>query len=317
MDIRSLRYFVAVAENSSFSRAAEEIGVVQSAISHCIRNLEAEVATALFDREGRSIRLTEAGSMLLVDARQIIRSVAQAKDRLRQINEGEIGRLRIGFQSAACRRQIVSESIIEFRRRFPRIELELLPMSGLSMEEALASGEIDGGFFYRHGNPPLNHRCLYVDNWLLAVPASHALAAATDPRLKDLQGESFIVLPRRITPVLYDRIFAACSAGGLIPKVVQEAFEEPMVINLVAMGLGVAFVLDSLPSELNGNVALRRVIDFDVPTELCFLWGSTDANPTLGRFLDVLDHAVADDCEPSKIKEPALGRINSERLTDR
>jgi DNA-binding transcriptional LysR family regulator len=293
MDVRALRYFTAVADHNSFSRAAEALSVVQSAVSHRIRELEDEVGTRLFDREGRTVRLTEAGALLLADARRIIQSVARAKDRLRQLGNGETGHLRIGFQSAACRRPVVSESLIEFRRHHPNVELELSPMTGQNMEEALAKGELDGGFFYRHGSPPLSHRVLYRDNWVLAMPSSHKLAGAAPLRLADLQAESFIVLPRRVTPILHDRILAAFAAGGLTPRVVQEAFEESMVLNLVAVGMGVAFVLDSLPSEVNGNVVLKRVADFDVPTELCFLWAEAHAGPPLARFLDVLGEVGA------------------------
>jgi DNA-binding transcriptional LysR family regulator len=296
MDIRSLRYFVAVAEHGGFSRAADIVGVVQSAISHRIQDLEQEVGTKLFDRVGRSVRLTEAGTVLLADARGILRAIEAAKDNLRQLTAGARGRLRIGFQSAACRRRIVSESLIEFRTACPDVELELAPMTALSMETALWNGDIDGGFFYRHGDSALDYRRLYVDDWLLAMPRSHPLALADEVRLADLVNENFIVLPRKITPVLHDRILAACLAGGLIPKVVQEAFEEPMVLNLVAVGLGVAFVLDSLPTELNGNVVLKNVADFHVPTTLCFSWNGANATATLRRFLDVLA-SVTRSCE--------------------
>jgi DNA-binding transcriptional LysR family regulator len=289
MEIRSLRYFVAVADYRSFSHAANAVGVVQSAVSHRIQDLEQEVGTTLFNREGRSVRLTEAGALLLADARGILHSIERAKHNLRQLAAGEIGRLRIGFQAAACRRRIVSESLIEFRTSFPDVELELSPMMALSMESALQNGEIDGGLFYRHGESSLDHRQLYVDNWLLAIPRSHPLASTDELHLADLRNESFIVFPRRITPILHDRILAACLAGGLTPKIVQEAFEEPMVLNLVAVGLGVAFVLDSLPTELNGNVILKRVVDFHVPTELCFSWNGVNRNPILKRFLEVLD----------------------------
>src|SRR3984885_2187815 len=180
MDVRSLRYFIAVAEHNSFSRAADAVGVVQSAVSHRIRDLEEEVRIPLFDREGRSIKLTEAGVMLLADARGILRSIELAKDRIRQLREGEVGRIRIGFQGAACRRQIVSETLIEFRMRYPNVELELSPMSALSMEDALQNGEVDGGFFYRHGTPPLEYRRLCFDDWLLAMPRSHRLASADE-----------------------------------------------------------------------------------------------------------------------------------------
>ena len=301
MDVRSLRYFVAVADCGSFSRAAEAVSVVQSAVSHRIRDLENEVGTTLFNREGRAVRLTEAGAILLGEARNILRSIETAKDRVQQLRDGGSGHIRIGFQGAACRRQVVTESLIEFRTQYPNVELELSPMTGQSMEDALKDGEIDGGFFYRHGNPPLDYRRLCVDDWLLAMPSSHPLASVSELRLKDLQAEKFIVLPRKVTPILYDRMLAACLAGGLTLQVVQEAFEEPMVLNLVAVGLGVAFVLDSLPMELNGSVVLKRVNDFHVPTELCFLWKAARLTPTLGRFLEVLNRVAARSGESKKI----------------
>lgn len=293
MDTRSLRYFVAVADHSSFSRAAEEVGVVQSAISHRIRALEDELGVALFEREGRTVRLSPAGTVLLQDARRVLQILAQSRDRLKQIATGDAGALQIGFQSAACRRPFVSESLNEFRTRHPAIELGLAPMMGLAMEDALTKGMLDGGFLYFQGHPSLAHRRLYTDDWLLALPRFHRLADAPELRLRDLEGEGFIVLPRKVTPILHDRIFAAFSAGGLIPLVVQEAFEEPMVLNLVAVGLGIAFVLDSVPTELHGNVVLKRVVDFSVPTELCFVWNPANANPVLARFHDVLDQVVS------------------------
>lgn len=293
MDIRSLRYFVAVAENRSFSLAASSVGVVQSAMSHRIRALEDEVGIVLFDRDGRSIRLTAAGHLLLGDARRILQMESQARDRLKQLVDGEAGRLQIGFQSAACRRPIVSESLNAFRTRYSSVELGLAPMMGLSMEEALLNGKLDGALLYFPGNPALSSRRLYVDDWLLALPNRHRLAGAKSLRLRDLQSEDFIVLPRKVTPLLYDRIFAAFSAGGLTPRVVQEAFEEPMVLNLVAVGLGVAFVLDSVPTELHGHVVLKRVKDFSVPTQLCFVWNPENGNPVLGRFLEVLDQVAS------------------------
>jgi len=303
MDIRSLRYFVAVADANSFSRAAEAVGVVQSAISHQIRTLEEECGVALFVREGRSISLSPAGEALLVDARRILQMVSRSKERLTQMVSGDSGALRIGFQSAVCRRRIVTESLHVLRARSPDIDLSLSPMTGLAMEDALRKGELDGGFFYFVGASDLSQRRLYVDNWVLALPRNHRLAAARKLRLRELQAEEFIWLPRRVTPILYDRMLAACSAGGLTPHIVQEAFDEPMVLNLVAVGLGIAFVLDSAPAEADGNIVLKRVADFDVPTELCFVWNPDNANPVLSRFLRIV-------AEISAQPEPARASAN-------
>ncbi|HVO33231.1 MAG TPA: LysR family substrate-binding domain-containing protein, partial [Elusimicrobiota bacterium] len=210
------------------------------------------------------MRSTEAGDLLLDDARRIVRLIGDAKDRLKRLTAGDSGNLRIGFQAAACRRPIMSEALNEFRTGHPAVELELSPIAGLTMEDALQKGDLDGGFFYFEGNTRLSSRRLYVDDWALALPKSHRLASKTKLQLKDLQHENFIILPRRVNPPLNDRFLAAWANGGLSPKIVQEAFEEPMVLNLVAVGLGVAFVLDSVPTELHGNVVLKHVVDFQV-----------------------------------------------------
>jgi len=289
MDIRALRYFVAVAESSSFSRAAERMGVVQSAISHQIRTLEEELGATLFLREGRTIRLSDAGDVLLDDAKRILNLATRTKDRVSRFVRGETGTLRIGFQSAACRRPIVSESLHILRSRFPTIDLDISPMLGLPMEKSLRDGDIDGGFFYTSGSTELRTRKLYEDGWLLALPRNHPLAAKRTLRLRDLKDEGFIWLPRKVTPVLYDRMLAACATGGLVPRIVQDAFDEPMVLNLVTVGLGIAFVLDSVPQPADGGVVFKRVTDFHVPTELCFVWHANNTSPLLPKFLEIVD----------------------------
>ena len=299
MDLRSLRSFVAVADTASFSRAAEQMGVVQSAISHQIRALEEEVGTPLFVREGRGVRLSDAGVMLLEDAKRILQLTTRAKDRLTRFVQGESGTLRIGFQSAACRRTIVSESLHILRSRYPTVDLDIAPMLGLSMEKALQNGDVDGGFFYTSGGTDLHVRKLYVDNWLLAMPRTHPLATKPKIRLKDLADEDFIWLPRKVTPVLYDRMLTACSAGGLVPRIVQEAFDEPMVLNLITVGMGIAFVLDSVPQPADGNIVFKKVVDFKVPTELCFVWHAGNTSPLLPKFLAIIDGVAADQSDSS------------------
>jgi DNA-binding transcriptional LysR family regulator len=290
MDIRNLRYFVAAAEASSFSRAAEEMNVVQSAISHQIRLLEDELATELFSRDGRAVRLTAAGAQLLDDARQILQMVRSSKTRIMRLAKGEAGALRIGFQSATCRRAVVSETFHRLRAQYPHVALDLLPMTGLAMQAALCNSELDGGFLYYGGeNPRLSRRILHTDDWVLAMPRTHPLASRENLALRDLITERFIWLPRRVTPILYDRMVAACSAAGLTPNIAQEAFDEAMVLNLIAIGLGIAFVLDSLPADPTGSVGFRRVSDFSVPTDLCFAWNEGNRNPALPKCLQIIE----------------------------
>jgi DNA-binding transcriptional LysR family regulator len=305
MDIRNLRYFAAAAHSGSFSRAAQDMNVVQSAISHQIRLLEEELGTELFSREGRAVRLTAAGAQLLADAELILRMVADSKSRIMRLVDGEAGSLRIGFQSATCRRTIVSETFQRLRSQYPNVTLDLLPMTGLAMQDAICKSEMDGGFFYYSGeNPALSHRVLHQDDWTLALPRNHPLAAMTELKLHNLSVETFIWLPRRVTPILYDRMLAACSAGGLTPNIVQEAFDEAMVLNLVAVGLGIAFVLDSLPADSQGNVIFKRVSDFSVPNDLCFVWKTESGNPVLPKCLDLIEALATAETAPAMINRP-------------
>lgn len=287
---RALRYFLAVARSGSFTRAAEECAVVQSAVSHQIRVIEQEFGVSLFVRDGRRATLTPAGEMLFDYAQSVISLVDRASLDLRRFAQGDVGRLRIGFQSAAARQPVVAEALQRLRERYPQVALELSAGMGGAMIEAIAERRLDGAFMYADADVSLDRQIVCTDDWVLALPASHRLASRGSLRLQDLTDEPFIWLPRDVNPRLHDRMLAACASRHFTPRIAQEAFDEPMVLNLVAVGLGVAFVLDSLPPSANANIVLRRVADFSVPIDLCFL-GSEDCP---NRLLTVLRSLVSE-----------------------
>lgn len=281
---RVLRYFIAIADHGSFTSAAEACGVVQSAISHQIRTLENDCGVKLFERDGKRARLTEAGEMLLETyARKIVGLLDRADLDLKRFGKGEIGRLRIGFQSAASRHGVVAGALQNLRDEFPGITLDLRASTGLTMIRDIADGRLDGAFMYADKYTDLHRQVIDMDDWVIAMPATHELARNDMLHLSDLVHEPFIWLPREINPALHDRMLATCSVRNMTPRIVQYAFDEPMVLNLVAVGTGIAFVLKSLSGNLNGNIVLRPVKDFSVPVELCFL-SANKASPLVSHF---------------------------------
>ncbi len=290
MDLRALRYFLAAAETQNLSRAAESLNVVQSALSHQIRGLEEELGASLFERHGRRIRLSAIGGVFREEAKRILANVDQAKHRVDRAVEGEFGTLRVGFQTVACRNRLVSESLLSFRERHPDVELKLSSMTGAALLDGIRTGTFDAGFLHLPvEHPDLKKIHFETSDWVLALPRNHPLAARRGLKLKHLQGQPFIWLPRDIAPVLYDRMTAICHAGGLAPWIVQEAFDEVMMVNLVAVGMGLSFVIDSArgtwPEDM---VAFRRVSDFSLPLPLCFVWRGDNESAPLKRLSGVV-----------------------------
>jgi DNA-binding transcriptional LysR family regulator len=290
MDLRALRYFLAAAETQNLSRAAERLNVVQSALSHQIRGLEEELGAELFERHGRRIRLSAIGAVFREEAKRILGNVDQAKHRVGRAVEGEFGTLRVGFQTVACRNRLVSESLLAFRERHPDVELKLSSMTGSALLEGIRTGQFDAGFLHLSVEyPELSRIHLEANDWLLALPRNHRLAAKRGLKLRHLQGEPFIWLPRDIAPVLYDRMNAICHAGGLAPRVVQEAFDEVMMVNLVAVGMGLSFVINTAAGNWPEHmVAFRKVTDFSLPLSLCFIWRGDNGSAPLKKLSSVV-----------------------------
>ncbi|WP_157217431.1 LysR family transcriptional regulator [Flavisphingomonas formosensis] len=288
---RALRYFLAVAQHGSFTRAAEASAVVQSAISHQIRAIELEYGVELFRRDGRAVTLAPAGAMLLDYAQSVVGLIDRAGQDLGRFAEGHFGRLRVGFQSAASRQPIVAEALRRFRETNGDADLELSASTGLSMIAAIVEEKLDGAFMYAEADMGLDRIVVTRHDWILALPSSHPLARRRSLLLSDLAEEAFIWLPRAVNPGLHDRMLACCADRKMSPRIQQEAFDESMVLNLVAVGVGIAFVLDSLPAHFNANVVLRRVADFSVPVELCFLTSGKNPNRLLRQFSEMIVEA--------------------------
>lgn len=252
MDLRHLRYFVAVAEEGHVTRAAERLGIQQPPLSQQIKALEAELEVQLFRRKPRGVELTEAGESLLEDARRILAEVEGALARARHTARGELGRLAVGFTASSPFHPFVTRLLRDFRSAHPRVTVTLEEMGSSELVAAVQAERLDVAFI-RPAIPPAEGVALYTlleEPMVAALPAGHRLAtAARRPlSLAALAAEPFILYRRASGPGLYDAIVSACRAAGFTPRTEQEAPRITATLNLVAAGLGVTLVPQSLSS---------------------------------------------------------------------
>ncbi len=265
MELRHLRYFIAVAEEGHITRAAGRLGMQQPPLSQQIRGLERELDVQLFRRKPRGMELTDAGRALLSDARAILAHIDHAFTSTRRTARGEQGRIAVGFTSSAPFHPFVPRVIRAFREAFPLVSLTLEESGTTELIGDLREERVDAAFIR---TPVADPSGLVVDRlleetMLVALPSQHVLAQAkrgdAGVALKRLASETFIVYRRHTGPGLYDAIIAACHAAGFSPLVGQEAPRIVATLNLVAAGLGLSIVPASLQRMQMDGVTYRRL----------------------------------------------------------
>src|ERR1700756_1701883 len=207
MELRHLRYFVAIGEEESYRRAAQRLNVAQTALSTQIQDLEAELGVKLFGRLPRGVKLSAAGRLFLEDARRILQEVSEAAARAARVARGQSGTLRVGFTENASWRGVVPYSFRRFREQQPDAELQLQPAASLEQLEAIRSGRLDAGFvnFMPKSDPELDQLPVPIQHVELAAPKKHPLTKLKKLRLRDLADIPFVWFPRWASPAFYDR----------------------------------------------------------------------------------------------------------------
>jgi DNA-binding transcriptional LysR family regulator len=265
MELRHLRYFIAVAEEKHVTRAAERLGMQQPPLSQQIRALERELDVQLFRRKPRGVELTDAGTALLADSRAILSHIDHAFATTKRTARGEQGKLSVGFTSSAPFHPYVPRIIRTFREAFPLVSLTLEEGGTTELIDQLRHERIDAAFIRTAiaNQEGLVVNPLLQEPMMVALPHSHVLARRASANkalpLKALAAETFIVYRRHNGPGLYDAILSACNAAGFSPRIGQEAPRIVSTLNLVAAGLGVSLVPESLQRMRLDGVVFRRV----------------------------------------------------------
>jgi DNA-binding transcriptional LysR family regulator len=285
MELRHLRYFVAVAEEGHVTRAAERLGIQQPPLSQQIRALEAELQVQLFRRKPRGVELTQAGEAFFAEAQAILRQVDRAVTAARRTARGDAGRIGLGFTSSASFHPFVPQLIRDYREAHPGVALSLEESGTGELVAALLEERLDAAFVRSPIGPAegIAVHSVLDEAMVAALPAGHALAAGPaigKLALADLAAETFILYRRPLGPGLYDAIIAACQRAGYSPIIGQEAPRMLATLSLVAAGLGVTLVPHSM-RRLRVHGVVYRALDGDAglvaPLNLAYRRGEGSA----------------------------------------
>jgi len=288
MESRLLKYFIAVAEELHFGRAARRLNISQPPLSQQIIQLEEKIGVKLFTRTRRRVELTPAGQVLLEDARKILAISQEAVRRAVRAGKGEIGRLAVGYIGSA-NYSVLPDLIREFRKRYSEVELSLAELNTNQQIEALREGRLHVGFM----RPPrgienegLSFETVLKESLVAALPINHKLKSRASLPLKMLAKEPFIMIPRSRGPGFFDQIIALCQAEGFSPEIVLEASQFHTIIGMVSAGVGIAVVPASMQRSRMKGVAFRQ-IENGPETALSMAWSSNNKSPVLKKFIDV------------------------------
>ncbi|WP_248745343.1 MULTISPECIES: LysR family transcriptional regulator [unclassified Pseudomonas] len=291
MELRHLRYFIAVAEELHFGRAAEVLGISQPPLSQQIQALEQELGARLFDRTNRRVELSEAGRLFLQEARLVLAQVDKAADVARRAQLGELGELKIGFTSSAPFNSTIPQAIFAFRQAFPAVHLNLREMSSKTVADGLMDESIEVGLMRPLSLPDALSVVELMHEPLVAVlSAKHPLAGGSEDGmyLSELALEPFVFFPRSYGSGLYAQLLTLARQAGFSPHFAQEAGEAMTIIGLVAAGLGVSVLPASYQRIRIDGVVYRPLLDPDAVSAVWLVQRKDQKSPMAKAFIELL-----------------------------
>jgi DNA-binding transcriptional LysR family regulator len=287
MELRHIRYFLAVAEERHFTRAAAKVGIGQPPLSQQIKDLELEVGARLFHRLAHGAELTPAGEAFLAGVKEMPGLAARAAKAARRAARGETGSLRVGFTASSAFNPIVPGTIRAFRRAFPGIDLTLEEANTTRLLAGLQDESLDLAFVRPDsaGTEALQVRVICEEPMVAALPVNHPCAASVEVDLADLRTDPFLLFPRPVSPTLYDSVIAACRKAGFDPVMGQTAPRMALIVTLVAAELGVSIVPASLSQLVVTGVAYRPIAASAPVTRLALAHRRGETSPIVRNFV--------------------------------
>jgi DNA-binding transcriptional LysR family regulator len=284
MDLRKLRYFVVLAEELNFRKAAERLNMTQPPLSMAIRSIEGELDVRLFDRTPRRVTLTHAGQTFLDEARFLLQRSRDAVDLTRAADRGEVGRIAISFMSASIY-TILPPILREFAIRSPGVKLELREMTLPQQTASLLKGDIDIAFL----RPPvqdaeLDWEVLMSEPLMAVMPRGHPLAEMPRVPGRRLASEPFVMFERAPGLVLHNLVLGFCLKLGFTPRVVQEVAQSHAIVGLVSGGIGISLVPASSETINLRGVEYRPLVEASPPVHTGLAWRRGETSPAVAAF---------------------------------
>ena len=288
MELRHLRYFMTVAEELHFGKAATKLHIAQPPLSQQIRQLETELGFKLFDRTKRRVSLTEAGRAFLIETQQIFRQLEEAISKSKKISRGEKGTLSIAFVSSAAY-NIIPPILRKFRTLVPEVKLQLKELTTKEQLQWLAEERLDLGFVRPPvDKPEFNSQIILWETLVVALPENHFLADRDKISCQSLAEESFILFPRNLAPELYDRVITLCQQANFSPQVIKEAILMQTIVSLVSAEIGIAIVPESLQNLQRTGVIYKPLIEATPQPAIAIVWKKGERSPAVAKFIELI-----------------------------
>lgn len=288
MELRHLRYFVAVAEELNFRRAAERLRLAQPPLSAQIKSLEGELGVRLFERSTRSVRLTSAGRVLLDDARAVLAAANQAEQRAKQAEHGLVGTLRLGVIAPSANVWLAG-ILVEYRERYPGVQLSLFDLFSADQLRRVRDNELDAGLLRPPvGFPELDHAVVEESPQVLAAPANHRLARKRALSWSDFHGEALVMVQPNLQHGYYDGFLAACSKAGAQPRPAQFANDINTKLWLISAGFGVAPTTSTLAEVKRPGLVFRDLPKGLPLVQTVLVWRRHDASPVVRALVELM-----------------------------
>lgn len=286
MDLRQLKYFVTVAEELSFVRAAQRLHMSQPPLSQQIKALEEELGVELLSRTRREVKLTDAGRVFLSESRELLEKAQAVAHRTRQAAGGEQATLRVGMATSALF-HVLPPLLERVKARLPGVSMTITDMNSDEQVRSLTVDRIDLGFIHARSDIGGLARCnVVVDALAVALPASHPLANRADLALRDLQDEAMVAFSREHAPALFDALIASCQQEGFSPRIAHVGRHPASVLQMVQLGLGVSIVPRAFAAHAPTTVLFRQLPSMAARLKIDALWREGNPAPGLRRVID-------------------------------
>jgi DNA-binding transcriptional LysR family regulator len=295
MSLHKLKYFIAVAENQSFSRAAAALNVAQSALSRHIAELEEKIGAPLLERSAHGVHMTPVGRVFFDETRDALAQVDNAFGQARLAAAGSLGSLTIGVNELAVRHPTVILALAEFVKRHPAVLLRATMMTSMEQFRALRNRQIDAGFVIERpaAMSELDHLSIGRDDFMLALPGDHPMADRQTISVADVMDEPFVAVSAERHWLSQSKLLAHCHANGFTPRPVIQVDSERLQIALVREKMGLGLVNASVRFTLPPDVILRPVRELQVGLDLDLVWTGQNGGGLVGAFRDLVAQHIA------------------------
>lgn len=288
IELRHFVYFLTVAEELHFRKAAEKLFIAQPGLSKQIKQMEEHLGVALFKRDNKKVELTTAGHFLKKEVKVILNQLKLMKRQVTLIGNGQLGEVRIGFLGSAMQK-VIPDLLLRLQRQYPEVHTSLDELSNNAQVDSLLKNQLDIGFVRLAQVPSsLELKPVYEDTFSLVVPKGMGLNRNTFQGMQGVRDEAFILFSKEYSPLYYETVLSICQDAGFVPKVSHKSVHAHTIFKLVENGLGIAIVPTALQHGFSMAVEFIELVDIPQRAVLSAIWKKDNRNPVLQHFLKLL-----------------------------